>query len=45
MKVYFSGNFSTHERFERPGQEWGCDAYSSWADENNPTVQLNLFLT
>ena len=34
MKVYFSGNFSTHERFERPGQELGCDAYSSWAGQH-----------
>lgn len=33
MKVYFSGNFSNHKRFERPGQEWGCDAYSNWAEQ------------
>lgn len=33
-KVYFSGNFFTHERFERPGQEWGCDAYSSWGGQH-----------
>lgn len=34
MKVYFSGNFSTHERFERSGQEWSCGAYSSWAGQH-----------
>ena len=34
MKVYCSGNVSTHEHFEHPGQEWNCDAYSSWAGQH-----------